>query len=308
MKLSIDPNGWVVHATDVDILNLSPEEADALKKWPYSNLLVVIHNQQPLTLQQYHDFGLKVFDGLNNDLPAKEKIFVEGTNKEITRVTGRRDQTGEMIGLFGMPDDLPWHCNEPGRTAHERPDALCLYAVENTAGSATMFSNSVLALKDLRQVTDAPLGLLDHLDEIYCYYDYQGNTDDGPNAPGVNYVGRKGANKLVNHNKSGQQGIQWSPMQYPKFCINGQPVSKRQQVLWHHYLLKFLTQPKYTYAQKWRDHEIIINCQWISMHARPPFERIADRLLWRIMGYTSPFSASDMPVASLETYIYESVH
>jgi len=302
MKTSIDPNGWVIHISDIDLTNVDDQDARDLKRWPYSNLLVVIHNQDALTLEQYHGFAQRVFTGLNNDLPAKQQIFVEGTNREVIRVTGRRDHQGEMLGLFGMPDDLPWHCNEPGRLAQERPDALCLYAVENTSGSITMFSNSVKALEDLRRADDAPRDLLDNLDHIHCYYQYQGSTDNGPQALDVNYVGRAGYNKLVNTNKSGLSGIHWSPMQYPAFCIDQTPVSKRQQVIWYRYLLKFLTDPKYTYAQHWRDHEIIINCQWLSMHARPPFERIEDRLLWRIMGYTDPFDAKSMSTNNLEIY------
>ena len=302
MRLSIDPNGWVIHITDFDIFNIDPADANVLKKLPYMNLLTVIHNKEKLTLEQYHHFSQQVFEGLNNDLPAKEKVFVEGTNKEVIRVTGRRDETGDMLGLFGMPELLPWHCNEPGRTAEERPDALCLYAVEHTQGSATLFSNSIAALKDLRSADNVPNGLLENLDKIYCYYNYQGSTDNGPDAADVNYQGRVGFNKLVNYNKSGRQGIHWSPMQYPKFYIDQQPVSKRQQIQWHHFLLEFLTQPKYCYSQNWVDNEIIINCQWLSMHARDPFEHIQDRLLWRIMGYTSKFDSSDVDISTLEKY------
>ena len=289
MKISTDPNGWVIHINDLDILNMTEEQANHFKKLPYSNLLVVIHNKLKLSLEQYHSFAKKVFVGLNNDLPAKDQIFIEGTNKEVIRVTGKENDNGEMIGLFGMPEDLPWHCNEPGRTASERPDALCLYAVEHTAGSTTMFSNSVQALKDMRKATDAPMNLLDNLDKIYCYYEYQGNTDLGLTTKDVNYTGRTGFNKLVNTNKAGLTGIHWSPMQYPKFYVDGNPVGKRQQILWHHYLLKFLTKPEYCFSQNWTDNEIIINCQWLSMHARPSFEKIKDRLLWRIMGYTDSF-------------------
>ena len=308
MKLSIDPNGWVIHIDDLDVFNISRDQAELLKKIPYTNLLTVIHNKSKLTLDQYHHFAQQIFEGLNNDLPAKEKVFVEGTNKEVIRVTGRKDDNGEMLGLFGMKDNLPWHCNEPGRIAHERPDALCLYAVEHTKGSATLFSNSILALKDLRESTNAPAGLLENLDKIYCFYDYQGSTDNGPTASDVNYRGRTGFNKLVNHNKSGLEGIHWSPMQYPQFYVDQQPVSRRQQILWHHYLLDFLTQSKYCYSQNWVDNEIIINCQWISMHARAPFEQIQDRLLWRIMGYTLPFDASDVVTNNLGVYNYESIH
>jgi hypothetical protein len=97
-------------------------------------------------------------------------------------------------------------------------------------------------------------------------------------------------------------------MQYPKFYIDQQPVSNRQQILWHHFLLEFLTQPKYCYSQNWVDNEIIINCQWLSMHARDPFEHIQDRLLWRIMGYTLPFNASDVSTNNLGVYTHESIH
>jgi hypothetical protein len=92
-------------------------------------------------------------------------------------------------------------------------------------------------------------------------------------------------------------------MQYPKFYIDQQPVSKRQQIQWHHFLLEFLTQPKYCYSQNWVDNEIIINCQWLSMHARDPFEHIQDRLLWRIMGYTSKFDPSDVDISTMEKYL-----
>ena len=300
MKLTLDPNGWVVHVDQLDVLDVNSTERDQLRTLPYTNLLVVIHNTQPLTIDQYHQFTSGVFDDLNNDLPAKEKIFVEQTNKEIIRVTGKKDAHGEITGLFGMPDDLPWHCNEPGRTADERPDALCLYGVEHTDGSITGFTNSIQALKDLRQATDAPVGLLRSLDQLMCYYNYSGSTDNGPMAADVNYQGRTGFNKFVTQNKSGATGIHWSPMQNPIFYIGKTPVPNAGQQAWFSYLYKFLTQPKYQYAHHWQDYEIIINCQWLSMHARPAFENIENRLLWRAMGYVSPFDGSAIDTGQLE--------
>ena len=77
MKLTLDPNGWVVHVDQLNVLDVNSTERDQLRTLPYTNLLVVIHNTQPLTIDQYHQFTSGVFDDLNNDLPAKEKIFVE---------------------------------------------------------------------------------------------------------------------------------------------------------------------------------------------------------------------------------------
>ena len=302
MKLTLDPNGWTVHATDLDILNIDDYHRDQLRKLPYTNLLVVLHNTKELALDQFHQFTSGLFDSLNNDLPAKEKVFVEKTNKEIIRVTGKKDDHGEITGLFGMPGNLPWHCNEPGRTASQRPDALCLYGVEHTQGSITGFSNSILALRDLRQATDAPIGLIKSLDQLNCYYDYSGSTDNGPGAADVNYQGRAGLNKFVTQNKSGLQGIHWSPMQRPVFYIGDKLVPEKWQHLWFDYLYKFLTRPEYCYSHHWRDHEIIINCQWLSMHARPAFENIENRLLWRAMGYVSPFDASTVDTGQFAQY------
>ena len=302
MKLTLDSNGWVVHVDQLNVLNVSSAEHEQLKKLPYTNLLVVIHNTQPLTIDQFHQFTAGLFDNLNNDLPAKENIFVEQTNKEIIRVTGKRDASGEITGLFGMPGELPWHCNEPGRTATERPDALCLYGVEHTQGSVTGFTNSIQALKDLKQATDTPVGLLRCLDRLMCYYDYTGSTDNGPTAIDVNYHGRTGFNKFVTQNKSGAAGIHWSPMQAPKFCIEKNQIPANGQHAWFNYLYKFLTQPKYCYAHQWKDCEIIINCQWLSMHARPAFENIEKRLLWRAMGYIGSFDGSAIDTSQFETY------
>jgi hypothetical protein len=133
------------------------------------------------------------------------------------------------------------------------------------------------------------------------YYNYQGNTDHGPGAFDVNYKGRTGFNKFVTQNKSGATGIHWSPMQYPKFYIGEKQVPDSGQHAWFDYLYKFLTQPKYCYDHHWEDYKIIINCQWLSMHARPAFENIENRLLWRAMGYVSPFDGSAIDTSQFES-------
>jgi len=286
MKLTIDTNGWTVHIDEFDPRLVCQDEIDILKKLPYSNVLLIIHNLPALTAEQYQNFCHKIFDKIQNDNPSHEKRFLPGHDKEIIRVTGRQNQDGEIMGLFGMPDFLPWHCNQPGMPLSQRPDCLTLYSVEGTKNSVTAFSNSILALADLRNATDAPPGLLENLDVLNVMYDFSVDLDN--NTKNYNYQGYPGKNMLVTKNKSGACGILFSNQTTDSFYIGNDKLPQDTYKLWHGYLSKFLTQKKYVYAHRWTDNEIIMNCQILGQHARLPFAKIQERMLWRIMGYISP--------------------
>lgn len=287
MKLHLDPNGWTVHATGLDPRSVSEQEIEILRTVPYTNVLLVIHDLPTLTADQYQEFCHRVFASVQNDNPTQEKRFLPGHNREILRVTGRRNDQGEIMGVFGMPEFLPWHCNQPGIPLDQRPDCLTLYSVEHCEGSVTAFTNSVLALQDLRQATNAPNGLLDALDALEVYYKYSVDLD--LNAEQFDYIGYSGRNRLVVTNKSGQHGILFSNVQTESFWINDAKVPDETYALWRSYLAKFLTQKKYVYAHRWQNNEMIMNCQILGQHARLPFATIDKRLLWRVMGRVPAF-------------------
>lgn len=294
MKLKLDANGWTVHATDFDPRAVSSQELEILRTVPYTNVLLVMHDLPSLTPAQYQEFCHQVFESVQNDNPTQEKRFLPGHNREILRVTGRKNEQGEIIGVFGMSEFLPWHCNQPGIPLDQRPDCLTLYSVEHCEGSVTAFTNSVLALQDLRQATDAPDGLVDALDQIEVYYKYVVDLDNA--AEEFDYIGHTGRNKLVVKNKSGQQGILFGNVQSESFWINNQQVPESLYQTWQSYLGKFLTQKKYAYAHRWQNNQMIMNCQVLGQHARLPFASIEKRLLWRIMGRVKSFHGSALTI------------
>jgi hypothetical protein len=294
MKIELDKNGWTVHATELDPRSVTDQELEILRTVPYTNVLLVIHDLPSLTADQYHEFCHKVFESVQNDNPTLEKRFLPGHDREILRVTGRKNEQGEIIGVFGMPEFLPWHCNQPGIPLDQRPDCLTLYSVEHCKGSVTAFTNSVMALQDLRQTTNAPDGLVDALDHIEAYYKYIVDLDQ--KADEFDYVGYTGRNKLVVKNKSNQQGILFGNAQIESFWINNEQVPDYLYQTWQSYLGKFLTQKKYVYAHRWQDNEMIMNCQVLGQHARLPFASIEKRLLWRIMGRVESFDGSALTV------------
>ena len=300
MNLYIDRNGWTVHIDDFDPRCVTQDELKILQTLPYTNVVVAMHNLPALTPEEYRDFCHKVFYRVQNDLTVHDRRFLPGHDREILRVTGRRDDNGEIMGVFGMPELLPWHCNQPGLSFDRRPDCLTLYSVEGCEGSVTAYSNSVLALKDLRVVSDAPEGLLENLDKIKVYYSY--NIDLDEMTSDYNYKGPQGKQPLVIKNKAGFDGILFSNMTTESFYIDDVKVSDETYQLWHSYLSKFLTQKKYVYAHAWKNNEMTMNCQLLGQHARLPFSKIHERLLWRIMGVVEPFDGGAVDLSNLPVY------
>lgn len=287
MDIKLDKNGWTVHINDLDPRILTDENIKYLRTLPFTNILVIIHDVPTLTQHEYREFAHKIFHVVQNDNPAPDKRFLDNTDREIMRVTGRKNEHGEIIGLFGMPGLLDWHCNQPGMPLDLRPDCLTLYSVEGAYGSITAYTNSILALKDLRNDPDAPIELIKNLDNIDVYYEYVVDTDQLQS--NIDYVGYSGKNKLVTKNKSGQEGILFGNLQSNGFYLGTEKLDDQIYMEWSSYLKTFLTQKKYVYNHAWKNNQITMNCQILSQHARYPFKNIEKRLLWRVMGKIKNF-------------------
>ena len=300
MNLYIDQNGWTVHIDNFDPRIVTQDELELLRTLPYTNVLVAIHDLPALTSEEYQEFCHKVFYQVQNDLSVHDRRFLPGHNREILQVTGRRNESGEIIGIFGMPEFLPWHCNQPGLPFDRRPDCLTLYSVEGCKGSVTAYTNSVLALKDLRVATNAPEGLLENLDKLNVYYSYSIDLDE--DTSNTNYNGPQGKHPLVIKNKAGIDGILFSNQTTESFYIDDVKISKEIYQLWHNYLCKFLTQKKYVYGHAWKNNEMTMNCQLLGQHARLPFTKIHERLLWRVMGIVEAFDGTSVNLGELPVY------
>lgn len=287
MKKYLDKNGWTVHITDLDPRNISDSEIEDLQTLPFSNILVVIHDVPKLTQEEYQIFAHKIYYKVENDSPNPERRFLDNSNREILRVSGQKNEKGEIIGLFAQPELLPWHSNQPGMPLDIRPDCLTLYSISGTEGSVTAYTNGIFALRDLRNTKDAPSGLVQALDQIDVYYEYDVDTDLFKD--NIYHQGYRGRNKLVNKNKSGQEGIFIGNFQAKSFYYKDKLLTGKISDSWITYLKDFVVQEKYVYEHKWKDNQITLNCQILSQHARYPFPNIEKRLLWRIVGTVHPF-------------------
>lgn len=300
MNLYIDKNGWTIHIDDFDPRQVTDQELGLLRTLPYTNILVVMHNLPTLTSDDYQKFCHRVFTAVQNDMQLDDHRFLPEHNREIIRVTGRRNEQGKLMGIFGMPGLLPWHCNQAGKPFDQRPDCLTLYSVEGCENSITAYSNSILALKDLRVAPHAPNGLLENLNKIQVYYSYNLDLDGATND--YNYQGASGSQSLIVKNKAGIEGILYSNHTKASFYIDGVKVPDEIYRVWHGYLKKFLTQKQYVYAHIWKNNEMTMNCQFLGQHARLPFTKIQDRLLWRIMGSVAAFDSSTIDLSDLPVY------
>lgn len=285
MDITLNKNGWSVDIVGADVRVLSDEEIYRIAPMITNNIIVVFHDQQPLTPNEYrafvHRIGTVQTDG-TAAMSTTESYTLPDTGKEIIRVTGAKTEDGRNVGIFSQKEELIWHCNESGR--QDRPDVLCLYGVSGTKGSITSYTNTQTAYQDLLTTEGVPDGLVDDLPYLDAYYDYGVNLNDVRDTlANPNYDAPKGKFPVLMKNKSGKLGIYMSPKQRPILYKNGVELDRKTKYKYVSFLYDFLTQDKYVYEHHWKDGDIVLNCQWHSLHKRNHFDEVEKRLLWRMM-------------------------
>lgn len=283
MDINVNKNGWVIDITGADVRTLTDEQVNQITPLITTNITVVIHGQPTLTPEEYRAFTHRLGKVQNDAAPETGEMYVlPGTEREIIRVTGAKDDQGQSTGIFSQKEELIWHCNETGR--QDRPDVLCLYGVSGTEGSVTSYTNTQIAYEDLLKEENAPEGLLEALPELEGYYNYGVNFNDVKyTISDPNYKAQPGKHSLLLKNKSGKLGIFISPKQRPLLYKNGVELDRKTKYNYVTYLYDFLTQEKYVYDHQWKNGDIVLNCQWHSLHKRNHFEEVEKRMLWRIM-------------------------
>ncbi len=168
MKISKIPGlgDYGVYIDDADLENISDEEWLELGKLHLKTLVTIFRNTN-LSLERFEHLILQ-FGTSNNlsfyrllkeynldldygtwsklskgeiQLSARDRTYVdEATNikqqRNIQRVTGKRDDQGKATGLFAE-GELLWHSNESGQLAFT--PGVGLLSVENVVGSSTGF-------------------------------------------------------------------------------------------------------------------------------------------------------------------------
>lgn len=128
---------------------LSPAKyAEWMRKWGSSRGLTLFriikkYGVNPRSLYKIDDPNL-LFDPVDAEYIRNLRNMLEwdkhGNPTEILRVTGKRDQDGNPLGMFAE-GELLWHSNESGNICFT--PAVSLLAYENVVGSSTGFATTV---------------------------------------------------------------------------------------------------------------------------------------------------------------------
>lgn len=285
MNIKYKPNGWTVEIADIDLSNVTQEEVNIIGCLVGSHTVVVIKNQQHLTINDDVRF-IKMFGEPDYNKHSVKRVVLDDSERIIRRVTGKKDDNGDYTGLFPLPNELGWHANPVEDP--DRKSVVYLRAIEGTQGSVTSFTNHVRAYETLprdfkfylekenlhsvhehitdNEWTQTMLNLYETTNRFNMY-----NPDDLP--------------PLIYENKFGTTGLYFSWDQFSKFKELSEEKSKeiRDKIRLH-----VLSDQQNIYDHEWENGDIILSDQWLGLHKRHKFESIADRLLYRaVVEYTN---------------------
>lgn len=263
MKYHLHENGWTV-IIDEDIITLSSEDIKQCARFAVENM-VVVFEQQSLTPEDQMRFCTTIG---NVPIIKSERSKHIALNDNILRVTAQKNEYGEE-GLFGHKAALDWHANRPSNK--QRDPLIWLYGAEGTVGSRTSWINNILSYQDLDEDFKQEIADI----EVFCGYK-KGNYSHSEYF--VEHVNRENAMSLVKTNDSGKTGLFFPFLQIFEFKNhNEEDFTRIMKRLTDHIL-----QEKYVYHHDWKDGDVVLSEQWLSIHKRWEFQDMENRVLHRI--------------------------
>jgi taurine dioxygenase len=254
---------------DQDINAMTDLELQEVFRNVARHTVVVFRNQKLTTDQQLRICSVagEVENTLANPLMIKKNRDVSEI-PGIARVTGELNQRGRE-GLFGHKETLDWHCNKPSEP--NRKSVVWLYGVKGTEGSRTSWINMIDAYNDLSD------DFKKEIEDIVIYCGYKAGTIS-PTSRYQEHVNRELPYNLVMKNHAGIKGMFFPFLQIMEFANRSQEeFDSIMRTLTEHVL-----NSKYAYHHDWKDEDIVISDQWLSIHKRWAFEGMDKRLLHRI--------------------------
>lgn len=277
MKVEILDNNWTIQISDVDVNNISKEEARIIGKLFLSNLVLVIKNQK-MTPDDVLSFCQKFgnVDTFSRSKKREQLAKSVAVGDGVARVTGALNEDGKP-GLFGMKEELDWHTN--GTEAHNNTyHGACFYGVKGTAGSRTSWMNLSNAYNDL------PENIKDKVKNLYAYTRTPHKEKDDPIVKIREKHGEvwwekrsKVPKKVHLVNEVGVEGMVYPHLFMDEFV--GYSDSEREDL--HSFLSEQVLKEKYHYHHDWEDGDIVLSEQRLTQHKRWAFEEIENRLLYR---------------------------
>ena len=166
-------------------------------------------------------------------------------------------------GLFGHKEVLDWHANKPSDP--NRCSIVWIYAVKGSEGSVTSWIDNKKAYEDLSDEYKEWCNKI----KFTCGFKKGGYTDDPTFHEHHN---KDNVHNLVYTNEYGQKGLFFPFYQ----IMDGVPKTL------YDYLKNHILQDKYRYDHHWKDGDLVVSEQWLTIHKRHAFEKMNERLMHRI--------------------------
>jgi len=166
-------------------------------------------------------------------------------------------------GLFGHKETLDWHANKA--SFPKRSPIVWIYAVKGSEGSVTSWIDNRKSYEDLPDEIKKECENI----KITCGFK-KGNYTDDPFFK--EHHNTKTEFDLIYTNEAGIKGLY-----FPYLQVMGGLSDNLFQYLKNHIL-----QDKYRYDHHWKDGDVVISEQWLTLHKRHAFEKMSERLMYRI--------------------------
>tara|TARA_B100000902_G_scaffold12872_2_gene15692 strand:+ start:1889 stop:2602 length:714 start_codon:yes stop_codon:yes gene_type:complete len=165
--------------------------------------------------------------------------------------------------LFGHKETLDWHANKP--SDKDRASLVWIYAAKGSEGSITSWIDNKKAYEDLPEDIKKQCSKI----KFTCGFKKGGYTDD---PTFFEHHNKELSYDLVYTNEYGQVGLFFPFNQ----IMDGIPKDLFE------YLKTHILQDKYRYDHHWKDGDLVLSEQWLTIHKRHAFERMDKRLMHRI--------------------------
>jgi alpha-ketoglutarate-dependent taurine dioxygenase len=270
MNYHLHENGWTVILDDVNLKTVTQDDVNQMAQLLATNTCLVVRGQSLSVADEMRVINMfkdpEIYDEATDDNYLH--CWVPGSDGRIARVTGELNEHGKE-GIAGYIDEMTWHCNHPYK--EDRSPLVWLYGVKGTAGSRTSWNNNILSYNDLDQSMKDKLSKLKMVTKRGLENSVNIDKGDG----GIAVEGYTPS--VVHTNNAGKTGLFFPFLQISHFV--GMTKEESKDLI--NELADYTVQDKYCYHHDWQDGDLVISEQWLGIHKRWRFEKIATRLLHR---------------------------
>lgn len=180
----------------------------------------------------------------------------------MTRVSFTRDKKGKPTGIF-TNGTLNWHCDHQALVMNQR--VVSLMSLYGSEGSQTSFLTTDRAYEALNAEDRS---MVDELTVVckWCGTVSEGLTEEQQDITHYFFCPLDGMESpLVNETNTGRRGLKFPSVAFSHF----KGMSREESLKYRAHLWSQLNRPENIYTQNWRDGQIVIMDQNITLHARP---------------------------------------